>query len=192
LRVVAHPGLTTAAAVTTLSGRGVGVDVVNTRVRTLGGRLALESVAGQGTVFTLRLPVTIAITRALLVEISGRAFAIPAVHVEECLAYHESLQVHHDGGAAVTVRDEVVPLVALDERFGLRASSASGEDDEQHLAIVEQGGKRAALRVDALVGQQDIVVKPLDPVHGATPWFSGATVLGDGRLALILDVVSLL
>jgi two-component system chemotaxis sensor kinase CheA len=90
------------------------------------------------------------------------------------------------------VRDEVVPLVALDERFGLRASSASGEDDEQHLAIVEQGGKRAALRVDALVGQQDIVVKPLDPVHGATPWFSGATVLGDGRLALILDVVSLL
>lgn len=192
LRVVAHPGLTTAAAVTTLSGRGVGVDVVNTRVRTLGGQLALESVAGQGTVFTLRLPVTIAITRALLVEIGGRAFAIPAVHVEECLAYHESLQVHHDSGAAVTVRDEVVPLVALDERFGLRASSASGEDDEQHLAIVEQGGKRAALRVDALVGQQDIVVKPLDPVHGATPWFSGATVLGDGRLALILDVVSLL
>lgn len=191
LRLVAHPGLSTAAAVTSLSGRGVGVDVVNTRVRQLGGQLSLQSVPGQGTSFTLRLPTTIAITRALLVEIAGRAFAIPAVHVEECLAYHDGMRVHHEAGAAVTVRDEVVPLVALDERFGLVASSASGREEDQHLAIVEQGGKRAALRVDALVGQQDIVVKPLDPVRGSTPWFSGATVLGDGRLALILDVACL-
>ncbi|MBY0492552.1 MAG: chemotaxis protein CheA [Gemmatimonadaceae bacterium] len=192
LRVIAHPGLSTAKTITTLSGRGVGVDVVNTRVRALGGQLALESVPGQGTVFTLRVPVTIAIARALLVEVQGRIFAIPAVHVEECLAYHDSLQVHHAAGAAVTIRDEVVPLVALDERFGLAPSSASRGTEEQHLAIVELGGKRAALRVDSLVAQQDIVVKPLDQVRGATPWFSGATVLGDGRLALILDAASLL
>lgn len=192
LRVVAHPGLSTAKSITTLSGRGVGVDVVNTRVRALGGQLALESTPGQGTVFTLRVPVTIAIARALLVDVQGRIFAIPAVHVEECLAYHDALHVHHAAGAAVTIRDEVVPLVALDERFGLRPSSASRGNEEQHLAIVELGGKRAALRVDSLVAQQDIVVKPLDQVRGGTPWFSGATVLGDGRLALILDAASLL
>jgi two-component system chemotaxis sensor kinase CheA len=192
LRVIAHPGLSTAKTITTLSGRGVGVDVVNTRVRALGGQLALESTPGQGTVFTLRVPVTIAIARALLVEVQGRIFAIPAVHVEECLAYHDALQVHHAAGAAVTIRDEVVPLVALDERFGLAPSSGLRGNEEQHLAIVELGGKRAALRVDSLVAQQDIVVKPLDQVRGATPWFSGATVLGDGRLALILDAASLL
>lgn len=191
LRVVAHPGLSTAKAITTLSGRGVGVDVVNTRVRALGGRLALESVPGQGTVFTLRVPVTIAIARALLVDVAGRIFAIPAVHVEECLAYHDDMQVHHAAGAAVTIRDEVVPLVALDERFGRTPSSLHRGTEDQHLAIVELGGKRAALRVDSLVAQQDIVVKPLDQVRGGTPWFSGATVLGDGRLALILDVASL-
>jgi two-component system chemotaxis sensor kinase CheA len=192
LRVIAHPGLSTAKTITTLSGRGVGVDVVNTRVRALGGQLALESTPGQGTVFTLRVPVTIAIARALLVEVQGRIFALPAVHVEECLAYHDALRVHHAGGAAVTIRDEVVPLVALDERFGLGASSGVRGTEEQHLAIVELGGKRAALLVDSLVAQQDIVVKPLDQVRGATPWFSGATVLGDGRLALILDAASLL
>jgi two-component system chemotaxis sensor kinase CheA len=192
LRLIAHPGLSTATAVTTLSGRGVGVDVVNARVRALGGQLALASTEGQGTVFTLRLPVTIAIARALVVEIGGRAFAIPAVHVEEVLSYHESLLVHHGTGPAVTVRDEIIPLVALDERFGSPASSTARGEEDQHLAIVEVAGRRVALRVDALVAQQDIVVKPLDQVRGATSWFSGATVLGDGRLALILDVASLL
>jgi two-component system chemotaxis sensor kinase CheA len=81
--------------------------------------------------------------------------------------------------------------VALDERFGLPPSSNVRGEEEQHLAIVELSGRRAALRVDALVAQQDIVVKPLDQVRGATTWFSGATVLGDGRLALILDVARL-
>jgi two-component system chemotaxis sensor kinase CheA len=191
LRLIAHPGLSTAKAVTSLSGRGVGVDVVNARVRALGGQLELESTAGEGTVFTLRLPVTIAIARALIVEVAGVPFAIPAVHVEEALAYHDALRVHHAAGPAVTVRDDVVPLVALDERFGLPPSSNVRGEEEQHLAIVELSGRRAALRVDALVAQQDIVVKPLDQVRGATTWFSGATVLGDGRLALILDVARL-
>jgi len=187
LRLVAHPGLTTAASVTSLSGRGVGVDVVQTRVRALGGQLDLQSVAGVGTTFTLRLPSTVAITRALLVEVGGRPFAIPAVHVEEVLAWHPTLRVTRPEGPAVTIRDEVVPLVALGERFGLPRSSGA-QEDEAHLAIVEQGGRRAALLVDALVAQQDIVVKPLDLVRGSAPWFAGATVLGDGRAALIVDV----
>lgn len=198
LQVIAHPGFSTARRVTNLSGRGVGVDVVNTRVRALGGQLELESIEGVGTVVTLRLPVTLAITRALLVEVCGSTFAIPTTHVEEALEYHESMRVHHTAGPAVTVRDEVVPLVALGERFRLLRSSTNastrehtaGTGSEQHLAIVEAGGRRVALLVDALVAQQDIVVKPLDVVRGAAPWFSGATVLGDGSPALIIDVPS--
>lgn len=197
LRVIAHPGFSTARRVTSLSGRGVGVDVVNTRVRALGGQLELESIEGVGTVVTLRLPVTLAITRALLVEVAGSTFALPAAHVEEAMEYHESMRVRHAERPSVTVRDDVVPLVALGEHFGLTRSSTNGRsgDDsgslgggDQHLAIVEAGGRRMALLVDALVAQQDIVVKPLDVVRGAAPWFSGATVLGDGSPALIIDV----
>jgi two-component system chemotaxis sensor kinase CheA len=196
LRVIAHPGFSTARRVTSLSGRGVGVDVVNTRVRALGGQLELESIEGIGTVVTLRLPVTLAITRALLVEVAGSTFALPAAHVEEALEYHESLRVHHATRPSVTIRDAVVPLVALDEHFGLSRSSTNGASgdalsSEQHLAVVESGGRRVALLVDALVAQQDIVVKPLDIVRGAAPWFSGATVLGDGSPALIIDVPSI-
>lgn len=196
LRVIAHPGFSTARRVTSLSGRGVGVDVVNTRVRALGGQLELESIEGVGTVVTLRLPITLAITRALLVEVAGSTFALPATHVEEALEYHESLRVHHAERPSVTIRDEVVPLVALSERFGLARSSTSGptrhtEGCDQYVAVVESGGRRVALLVDALVAQQDIVVKPLDVVRGAAPWFSGATVLGDGSPALIIDVPSI-
>jgi two-component system, chemotaxis family, sensor kinase CheA len=191
LQLVAHPGLSTADTVTALSGRGVGVDVVNTRVRALGGRLELETIAGAGTVVTMRLPLSLAITRALLVQVHGRTFALPASHVEEALEYHDSMHVHHADGPAVTVRDATVPLVALGERFRLGRSSEPGErtsGGERHLAIVESAGRRTALLVDALVAQQDIVVKPLDVVRGAMPWFSGATVLADGTPALIVDV----
>lgn len=191
LQVIAHPGFSTATRVTRVSGRGVGVDVVNTRVRALGGQLELETIRGTGTVVTLRLPVTLAITRALLVEVAGSTFAVPASHVEEAMEYHEGMRAYHDGAPAVTIRDAVVPLVALGERFALPYSSTAA-GTRQHLAVVEAGGRRAALLVDALLAQQDIVVKPLDVVRGAAPWFSGATVLSDGSPSLILDVASVL
>ncbi len=191
LQVIAHPGFSTATRVTNVSGRGVGVDVVNTRVRALGGQLELESIEGVGTVVTLRLPVTLAITRALLVEVAGSTFAVPATHVEEAMEYHEDMLVRHSPVPAVTIRDDAVPLVALDERFGLGRSSAF-TGSLQHLAVVQAGGRRAALLVDSLLAQQDIVVKPLDVVRGAAPWFSGATVLSDGSPALILDVSTVL
>jgi two-component system chemotaxis sensor kinase CheA len=165
-------------------------------VRALGGQLELESIEGVGTVVTLRLPMTLAITRALVVEVAGSTFALPAAHVEEALEYHESLRVHHAARPSVTIHDAVVPLVALGERFGLVRSSTydasrDAEGRDQHIAVVESGGRRVALLVDALVAQQDIVVKPLDVVRGAAPWFSGATVLGDGSPALIIDVPSI-
>ncbi|WP_309670996.1 chemotaxis protein CheA [Gemmatimonas sp.] len=190
LQLVAHPGFSTAKSVTSISGRGVGVDVVNTRVRALGGQIDLETITGEGTVFTMRLPLTLAIMRALLVQVGGDTYAIPAAHVMEVLEFNGASR--RTGALTITVRDETVPLVALQQRFedDPHAPAAANPDGVRHVAIVEVAGRRTALLVDALLAQQDIVVKPLDTVRGAKPWFSGATVLGDGSPALIVDVSS--
>lgn len=190
LQLVAHPGFSTAQSVTSISGRGVGVDVVNTRVRALGGQIDLETITGEGTVFTLRLPLTLAIMRALLVQVGGDTYAIPAAQVMEVLEFNGASR--RTGALTITVRDEIVPLVALQQRFedDPLAPAAASPDGVRHVAIVEVAGRRTALLVDALLAQQDIVVKPLDTVRGARPWFSGATVLGDGSPALIVDVSS--
>ena len=190
LPLVSHPGLSTATSVTSLSGRGVGVDVVNTRVRALGGQLDLETITGHGTVFTMRLPLTLAIMRALLVQVGGDTYAIPAAHVMEVLEFNGASR--RTGALTITVRDESVPLVALQQRFedDPLAPAVANVDGVRHVVIVEVAGRRTALLVDASLAQQDIVVKPLDTVRGARPWFSGATVLGDGSPALIVDVSS--
>ncbi len=197
LEIIAHPGFSTASSVSRVSGRGVGVDVVNTRVRALGGQLELETIAGVGTLITMRLPASLAITRALLVQVAGETFALPAAQVEEALVWHDELAA--PGANAISLRDERIPLVALEEVFGLQRAEANREggresdregdrDAERHVVVAEWGGRRAAFLVDALLAQQDIVVKPLERVRGAAPWFSGATVLGDGSPALIVDV----
>lgn len=193
LQLLAQAGFSTARAVTAISGRGVGVDVVATRVRALGGVLELETLQGQGTVFTLRLPVTLAITRALLVQVADETYALPAAHVVEALEFDPSRVVSlpastvtRDHAGGVQLRDEVVPIVPLRSRFGHER-----RDADAYLAVVEVAGRRSALLVDALVAQQDIVVKPFDMVRGSAPWFSGATVLGDGTPALIVDLGSL-
>ncbi len=186
LQVLAHPGFSTARAVTAISGRGVGVDVVATRVRALGGSLTLETLEGQGTALTLRLPVTLAITRALLVQVEGETYALPAAHVVEALEYTAGTSVTPVAPDHVVVRNESIPLLHLRERFGLPRRS-----NDVHIAVVEVSGRRTALVVDALIAQQDIVVKPFDMVHGSASWFSGATVLGDGTPALIVDLGSL-
>jgi two-component system, chemotaxis family, sensor kinase CheA len=191
LRVVAHPGFSTAARVTTVSGRGVGVDVVSTSVRALGGAVALETEVGRGTTFTLRFPVTLAITRALLVRAGGATYAIPATQVLETLELDPAMRVAVRGRTGISLRDEVVPVVVLAEQFGGAPEPRDGEDGPPPLAVVEVGGRRLAVQLDAVLEQRDIVVKPLEAVRGAAPWFSGATLLGDGTPALIVDVASL-
>ena len=186
LQVLAYAGFSTKRKVTSVSGRGVGVDVVATRVRALGGALELETIEGQGTVFTLRLPVTLAITRALLVQVAGDTYALPAAHVVEALEYDPGMIVTAAARESLNLRDEALPLVHVRERFGqLRLTHNA------YIAVVEVAGRRSALVVDALVAQQDIVVKSFDAVRGSAPWFSGATVLGDGTPALIVDLGSL-
>jgi two-component system chemotaxis sensor kinase CheA len=191
LRVVAHPGFSTAARVTTVSGRGVGVDVVSTSVRALGGAVALETEVGRGTTFILRFPVTLAITRALLVRAGGGTYAIPATQVLETLELDPAMRVVVRGRSGISLRDEVVPVVVLAEQFGVPPEPRDGDDGPPPLAVVEVGGRRLAVQLDAILEQRDIVVKPLETVRGAAPWFSGATLLGDGTPALIVDVASL-
>ncbi len=193
LHLLAQAGFSTARTVTSISGRGVGVDVVATRVRALGGALELETLQGEGTVFTVRLPLTVAITRALLVNVAGDTYALPAAHVVEALEFNPdsvvplpASTITRDNANAVTLRDELVPIVPLRERFGHERY-----DGDSYLAVVEVAGRRSALLVDALVAQQDIVVKQIDVARGSAPWFSGATVLGDGTPALIVDLGSL-
>jgi two-component system, chemotaxis family, sensor kinase CheA len=189
LRVLAHPGFSTASEVTSVSGRGVGLDVVDAAVRMLGGAIEMKTVAGRGTAITLRLPLSVAIVRALVARVGEELFAIPFTHVLETLQLEPPLAALRSGAWLDTdiagVRASVVMLRTL---FGLAPRMS-----EQMLGIsVLARGRRAALIVDGFEGQQDVVVKRFDPPCGGAPMFAGATVLGDGSPALIVDVNSLI
>ncbi len=189
LRVLAHPGFSTASAVTTVSGRGVGLDVVDAAVRMLGGAIEIKTVGGRGTAITLRLPLSVAIVRALVARVGEELFAIPFTHVLETRAIEPPPEALRGGAwletdmAGVTAR-----VVMLRTLFGLPPRIS-----EQMLGVsVLARGRRAALMVDGFVGQQDVVVKRFDPPRGGASMFAGATVLGDGSPALIVDVNSLI
>src|SRR5881409_622869 len=161
LRVLARPGFSTADAVTNVSGRGVGIDVAVTRLRALGGSIEIRSQPGKGTTFVLRLPVTLAIVRALIASVGRERYALPLTYVAETVELGAAPTTTVEGREAIVLRDRVVPLVYL----------------RQLLGVV----------VDAMLGQQEIVVKGFDAPQGTLPVFSGATIMGDGVPALILD-----
>jgi two-component system chemotaxis sensor kinase CheA len=188
--LLTRPGFSTAETITDVSGRGVGLDVVATRVRALGGTLEISSRPGEGTAFTLRLPLTLAIVRALLVRLGEETYALPITHVSETVEIAPS-ELHTVKGRTVAVlRDEVVPLLPL--RALLRREGAAAPAELRTAVILERGEHRVGVEVDGLVGQQEIVVKSFDATVGTLRLFSGATILSDGRPALILDVGSLL
>jgi two-component system, chemotaxis family, sensor kinase CheA len=195
VRLIARPGFTTAERVTNLSGRGVGIDAVQARVRALGGSVDIKSLPGQGTVVTARLPLTLAIMRALLARSAGEMYAFPMAHVDETVSAEGVALAAVRGRQVILLRGEAVPYVRMRDLMAGRA--AAGEHDpetgaEQHVVVLESGGRRTAVAVDELTGQQDIVVKQFDGVRGSLPLFSGATILGDGAPALIVDVSSLI
>lgn len=188
LRCIAHPGLSTAETVTEVSGRGVGVDAVLSQTRALGGSVSLVSAPGTGTTLTLRLPVTLAIVRALLARVGEERYALPLTHVRETLRL-EAAAVRRDGdGEVFVLRDEVLPLLRLREVLRLPGADASAE---QEVVVIARGDRRAGLVVDELTGQEDIVVKRFGDLRGGAALFSGATILDDGSPALIVDVGSL-
>ena len=187
-RIVSRPGFSTAAEVTDLSGRGVGVDAVHTRVRALGGSVEMRSVVGAGTIVTVRLPLTLAIVRALLARVGDERYAVPLTHVSETVELDRRALRTVRGREVLVLRDEVMPLLRLRDVVRLPESGGAHEQ----VVLLESGERRAALVVDELTGQQEIVVKQYDAVRGGLASFSGATILGDGQPALILDVSNLL
>ena len=189
LRVLAHPGFSTSSTVTSVSGRGVGLDVVDAAVRMLGGAIEMRSVSGRGTAITLRLPLSVAIVRSLIARVGAELFAIPFTHVLETLAIEPPLSaLQGESWVATEIGGVQVAVVVLRNLFGLPPRMA-----EQVLGIsVLARGHRAAIIVDEFIGQHDIVVKQFDPPIGGSTMFAGATVLGDGSPALIVDVNSLI
>jgi two-component system chemotaxis sensor kinase CheA len=187
LQLLARPGLSTSSSVTALSGRGVGVDAVLSRVQALGGRVDLATATGAGTAITLRLPLSVAMLRALLVRVAGETYAIPlgSVHATHLAS------THRESGGSLPAEIEVdgVPLrlVSLRAHLGLPVA----DDVSGHLVVLEGATGRLALHVDACTAQQEIVVKPLQKVRGAASKFSGGTILPDGTPSLILDINTL-
>ena len=189
LRVLARPGFSTASAVSGVSGRGVGVDVAMTRVRALGGTLEVKSELGRGTTFTVRVPLTLAIVRALLARAGGERYAVPLAYVAETVEFDPRAVTSLRDREALLVRDRVVPTVHLRH---LVRGEAGGAAARAPTVILELGDRRMALVVDALAGQQDIVVEPFDAPRGMPSFVGGATILADGAPALILDAAALL
>jgi two-component system chemotaxis sensor kinase CheA len=189
LRVLARPGFSTAAGVSGVSGRGVGVDVAMTRVRALGGTLEVRSELGRGTTFTVRVPLTLAIVRALLARAGDERYAVPLAYVAETVEFDPRAVTALRDREALLVRDRVVPTVHL--RHLVRGEPGAPAA-RAPTVILELGERRTALVVDALAGQQDIVVEPFDAPRGMPPFVGGATILADGAPALILDAAALL
>jgi len=192
LRLLARPGFSTAEKVTCLSGRGVGVDAVYTKVRALGGAMDIRSVPGQGTTVLIRLPLTLAIMRALLARVVAETYAIPLAHVSETVELVPDVLRTVKGKEVLLARDEVLPLLRLRTLVGLPAYAPATEIDLEHVVVIDLGDRRAGLVIDELTGQEEIVVKQYDAVRDGPPFFGGATLLGDGRPSLIVDVSSLL
>ena len=193
LRLLARPGFSTAEKVTNLSGRGVGVDAVYTRVRALGGAMDIRSVPGQGTTMVLRLPLTLAIVRALLARVADETYAIPLAHVSETIELVPDVVRTVKGREVLLARDDdVLPLLRMRELVGLSEYVAASPIDLEQVVVIDLGDRRAGLVIDELTGQEEIVVKQYDAVRDGLPIFGGATLLSDGRPALIVDVSSLL
>src|SRR3954454_15543424 len=192
LQMVFLPGFSTASAVTNVSGRGVGMDVVKTNIEAIGGTIEVESIPGEGTVCRLRIPLTLAIVPALTVECAGDRYAIPQISLQELVsldAEKAANAVEEVGGAPVyRLRGELLPLVRLTDVLGLPSDR---HDGHVVIAVLRSEGRRFGLVVDRVINTEEIVVKAVGGQLKAIGLYSGATVLGDGTVALILDVQAL-
>ncbi|QCY13914.1 chemotaxis protein CheA [Pseudomonas sp. MPC6] len=184
------PGFSTKTEISDVSGRGVGMDVVKTKISQLNGSINIYSAKGQGSKIVIKVPLTLAIMPTLMVMLANQAFAFPLVNVNEIFHLDLSRTNVVDGQEVVIVRDKALPLFYL-KRWLVR-SAAYEEQREGHVVIVSVGTQRIGFVVDQLVGQEEVVIKPLGKMLQGTPGMSGATITGDGRIALILDVPSML
>jgi two-component system chemotaxis sensor kinase CheA len=188
IQLIFAEGFSTAEAVTELSGRGVGLDVVVKCMERLNGFIEAETMRGAGTRFTMQLPLTLAIISALMVDVGGHTYAIPAGSVVESLRFRPEEITRIGGRETLRLRDRIVPLFRLGSLFGHEDRPLGAHS---YAVVLGRGEKRLGLAVDRLNGQQEVVIKALDPiVSGAGVGLAGATIMGDGRVVLILDVTA--
>lgn len=196
LELVFLPGFSTAEKVSDVSGRGVGMDVVRTNIERLNGVIEIESEVGRGSKVTLRLPLTLAILPALLVQVSQETYAVPLRSVLEAVRVHPTELHMVEGSEILRLRDRVLPVQRLRRVFGVEGAAAgsaqesektSGSDEPLCIVVIAVGEKRYGLVVDALLGQEETVIKPLSSYLRKVPGLSGATIGGDGHVRLIID-----
>ncbi len=200
-----HPGLSTAETITEISGRGVGMDIVKSRIENLSGTVDVRSTLGQGTTFTIRLPLTLAILSSLLVKIHDEIYAISLDNIDEIVEIRTGQIYYVQGRPTIEIRKKMIALVALDDVFrwggtsypGARNGSkptsqdpepSSEPADKRTVVIVQNGETTMGLLVDELIGMQEVVLKSLEKNFQAIHGLSGASILGDGRVSLILDL----
>jgi two-component system, chemotaxis family, sensor kinase CheA len=184
------PGFSTADVVTDVSGRGVGMDVVRRNIEQMRGRIEIASTPGKGTTFTVRLPLTLAITDGMLVRVGGERYIVPTINIQVSFRPERgSISTIAGKAEMVMLRGEVIPVVRLHKLFDV--PNAAIDPSNGLLMIVGEGNERIALLVDELLGQQQVVAKPLGQGIGRVAGVSGSAILGDGRVGLILDVASL-
>ncbi|HEY6237278.1 MAG TPA: chemotaxis protein CheA, partial [Candidatus Elarobacter sp.] len=188
IELIFTPGFSTANAVTDVSGRGVGMDVVKKNILRLKGVFDVDSVPGEGTTFTMKLPLTLAIIQALLVNVADELYSIPLDSVIESQRIDKADVRTVHGGEVITLRGQVVPLIRIADFFRL---DAPRDPDKVMIVIVGLQGRQVGLVVDSFQGEQEIVIKPLSDVIGRIAGISGATILGNGSISLIIDVHSL-
>jgi two-component system chemotaxis sensor kinase CheA len=186
--IIFMPGFSTAAAVSDISGRGVGMDVVRRSIQSLGGRISITSREGKGSTFTMSLPLTLAVLDGMVVSVEGQTLIVPLTAIIETLQPRQR-DVHGlgEGAQVISIRGNYVPLVDVGVSLGYRYDPAPASNAVA-LLIEGEGGGRAALQVDAIQGQRQVVIKSLEANYRHVPGVAAATILGDGRVALILDI----
>jgi len=185
-QLIFNPGFSTAKEVTSVSGRGVGMDVVKQKISSLGGTIEVVSEVGVGTTFIIKLPLTLSIIQSLMVKLADEVFAVPLGLVEKVVKVEEGEILESHNKEIYMYRGKAIPVIRVDEKLGIESV-----DGEKHLILVHLGDKHYGLLVDDLLGQQEIVIKKLSGVLGKMKEYLGATILGNGDITLILDVGNL-
>ena len=189
VRIIFLPGFSTAEKISDISGRGVGMDVVKSKIESLSGHVDVETKINEGSVFKIKLPLTLAIIQAMLVQVQNEMYAIPLASIDSTLSIQPSDISTVQNNEVIVLRGEIIPIIRMEETLMVPHVR---DTQELFVVVVHAGDSKAGIVVDKLIGQQEIVIKTLGNLFMGLKMFSGATVLGDGKVALILDVASML
>ncbi|MGG3640718.1 chemotaxis protein CheA [Bacillus gobiensis] len=184
------PGFSTAEKISDISGRGVGLDVVKSKLESLGGMVTIESTEGEGSLFSIQLPLTLSIISVLLIKLGSETYAIPISSIIETAVIEKQDILYTHDREVIDFRGQTVPLVYLKEQFSVER--ISGEAEQMHIIVVQKGEKLTAFVVDSFIGQQEVVLKSVGDYLSGVFAISGATILGDGQVALIVDCNALI